>query len=55
MTNESLHNGIINGNGDVEENETFLFTSESVGEGHPGNFVCHLILFTVVDTSLDAL
>lgn len=23
---------------------TFLFTSESVGEGHPGNFICHRLV-----------
>jgi len=36
---DSMTNGYnsLNGHGDVEmhERETFLFTSESVGEGHP--------------------
>ena len=27
---------------DKHENETFLFTSESVGEGHPGAFSFYL-------------
>lgn len=33
-----MHNGVGDGNGVAEatEGETFLFTSESVGEGHPG-------------------
>lgn len=43
MTNENHHNGFVNGNGDVKETETFLFTSESVGEGHPGK--TNLLLF----------
>ena len=25
----------------MAENNTFLFTSESVGEGHPGRFIIH--------------
>jgi S-adenosylmethionine synthetase len=28
-----IHNGY-----EMEDNATFLFTSESVGEGHPGKF-----------------
>ena len=35
MTTQVAVNG-FNGNGVNHENETFLFTSESVGEGHPG-------------------
>lgn len=35
-------NGYANGNGhmgfEMEDNSSFLFTSESVGEGHPGKF-----------------
>lgn len=31
------NNGILNGDDGLNEgNDTFLFTSESVGEGHPG-------------------
>lgn len=33
-------NGYTNGHGgvhDMEDGQMFLFTSESVGEGHPGN------------------
>lgn len=31
-------NGVSNGHGkyDMEDGQNFLFTSESVGEGHPG-------------------
>lgn len=34
-----------NGNGnsyDMEDGQTFLFTSESVGEGHPGKNICQM-------------
>lgn len=34
-----------NGNGnsyDMEDGQTFLFTSESVGEGHPGKSRCQM-------------
>jgi len=34
MTQENGMNGHVNGFD--HSNETFLFTSESVGEGHPG-------------------
>lgn len=42
--NASRLNGYVNGNGvahhhngfESEDGQTFLFTSESVGEGHPG-------------------
>ena len=36
-------NGYTNGNGnhtyEMEDNASFLFTSESVGEGHPGKLL----------------
>lgn len=34
----TMHNGSVNGlaEANLAEGETFLFTSESVGEGHPG-------------------
>lgn len=42
MPQTSKVNGYSNGhNGthyDMEDGSSFLFTSESVGEGHPGNF-----------------
>lgn len=38
VTNGQNGHGAINGNG-----ETFLFTSESVGEGHPGWLFSDLI------------
>lgn len=42
MPQQSAHtNGYSNGhNGkyDMEDGQTFLFTSESVGEGHPGKY-----------------
>lgn len=40
-TNANGFNG-SNGNGnsyDMEDGQTFLFTSESVGEGHPGKCI----------------
>lgn len=42
------NNGILNGDdGQYEGNDTFLFTSESVGEGHPGTQLdFHLISFS---------
>lgn len=37
---DTVTNGYANGNGhmpyDMEDGSSFLFTSESVGEGHPG-------------------
>lgn len=37
---ETLVNGYSNGHMpyDMEDGSTFLFTSESVGEGHPGQY-----------------
>lgn len=39
---DTVTNGYTNGHGhmpyDMEDGSSFLFTSESVGEGHPGNF-----------------
>ncbi len=29
-------------------NETFLFTSESVGEGHPGKYKSKLIIYFIL-------
>lgn len=42
-------NGRIGGHGDVEmqEHETFLFTSESVGEGHPDKMCDQIRYFTL--------
>lgn len=48
---ETKMNGYSNGNHhngyEMEDNVSFLFTSESVGEGHPGerHTVCHAIPF----------
>lgn len=44
MPETTLNNGYSNGshihNGyEMENNSSFLFTSESVGEGHPGNLI----------------
>lgn len=41
---ETTTNGYTNGNRihngyEMEDNASFLFTSESVGEGHPGEFL----------------
>lgn len=46
-------NGRIGGHGDVEmqEHETFLFTSESVGEGHPDK-MCDQISDAILDAHL---
>lgn len=42
------HSNGCNGNGtqyDMEDGQSFLFTSESVGEGHPGKFLfCYIIV-----------
>lgn len=32
------HSNGHNGKYDMEDGQTFLFTSESVGEGHPGEY-----------------
>ncbi|XP_033107218.1 S-adenosylmethionine synthase-like [Anneissia japonica] len=40
-----------NGNGDSSENETFLFTSESVGEGHPDK-ICDQVSDAILDAHL---
>ena len=34
---------------EMNDGETFLFTSESVGEGHPGNY--DLIIFSLQQNS----
>ncbi|KAE8742468.1 hypothetical protein FOCC_FOCC012022 [Frankliniella occidentalis] len=46
-------NGRVGGHGDVEmqEHETFLFTSESVGEGHPDK-MCDQISDAILDAHL---
>lgn len=46
---ETTMNGYSNGNRihngyEMEDNASFLFTSESVGEGHPGEFLSDPIL-----------
>lgn len=46
---ETTVNGYSNGNHihngyEMEDNASFLFTSESVGEGHPGEFISDSIL-----------
>ena len=46
MPQSTFTNGHTNGhNGkyDMEDGQTFLFTSESVGEGHPGKPIENLI------------
>ena len=48
MTEQVTVNG-VNGNGINQDKETFLFTSESVGEGHPGK--CSKIMLTVMYSS----
>jgi len=40
-----------NGNGVTHDKETFLFTSESVGEGHPGKFLFCKPKFGTVNTT----
>lgn len=41
---ETLANGYTNGHMpfELEDGSDFLFTSESVGEGHPGTYVDYL-------------
>lgn len=44
-------NGMVNGRHAKKprlEEETFLFTSESVGVGHPGNVICSLLSISVI-------
>ena len=45
---EVLHGENLSTNG---TSETFLFTSESVGEGHPGNTLNEKIVFSVLNTN----
>lgn len=52
MTNDLIINGHSNGvNGHSEGSETFLFTSESVGEGHPDK-ICDQVSDAVLDAHL---
>ena len=38
----------VTGDGVDHKNETFLFTSESVGEGHPGDYLlCSLVILSL--------
>ncbi len=42
----------LNNNKDANENERFLFTSESVGEGHPDK-MCDQISDAILDAHLE--
>lgn len=45
MPQSARMNGYTNGHSglyDMEDGQTFLFTSESVGEGHPGMYLFHI-------------
>lgn len=56
MPETTMNNGYSNGshihNGyEMENNSSFLFTSESVGEGHPGKNMVTLIYKKVMKSS----
>lgn len=48
MPQQTTHtNGYSNGHNskyDMEDGQSFLFTSESVGEGHPGKYLTYYII-----------
>ncbi|XP_071953512.1 S-adenosylmethionine synthase-like [Antedon mediterranea] len=46
-----MSQNFTNGNGDSSESDTFLFTSESVGEGHPDK-ICDQVSDAVLDAHL---
>lgn len=45
-------NGFSSANGhngyEMEDGASFLFTSESVGEGHPGNWIHNIIISIII-------
>lgn len=52
MPETAYTNGYSNGHGthkyEMEDGQTFLFTSESVGEGHPGEHIIFHPFFNVI-------